>query len=556
MNSWINEVKILKNIIKSDKIKKSSKLFFSGVLVLTITNLLVKVIGLLFKIPMNHVVGDNGMGYYNSAYTFYTWLYMVSTAGLPTAISIMISESRATGKLRQVKKIYKIALMTFIVIGIVSTMIMFFGSSAVSSVIGAPNTRFCMMAIAPTLLFICVSSALRGYFQGYQQMIPTAVSELLEAVCKLGIGIALALYAVKQGYEIYIVAAYATIGLTAGALLGMIYMMLSKLFFKESRYDAEYIATSGVSEEVSPTGKILKRLILIALPITVSASVMSLTNLIDAAIVQRLLQSTGLSQEAATELYGNYTSLAVPMFNMPPVLIYPISYSIVPLLAAARERGDKLRCKIVSESSMRIAMIIGIPCGLGLAALARPVLALFYKQSSVELASPLLTLLGPSTAFVCILAITNALLQSAGHERLPLVSMLCGAGVKIVSNFFLIQLIGMKGTPVSTFLCYLTVTVMNLCFVRKYVGVMPKLSGLFGKPLIAGAACAVSAYFVNMLLCAYIPSKIAVIAAILVAVPVYAIVLFLIRGISGDDIRLLPKGDKIYGVLSRMKLVK
>lgn len=523
---------------------------------LTITNLLVKAIGLLFKIPMNHVVGDEGMGYYNSAYTFYTYLYMVSTAGLPTAISIMISESRADRKIKQVKKIYKISLLTFLVIGVVSTMIMFFGAPLMSGAIGAMNTKYCMMAIAPTLLFICISSALRGYFQGYQQMIPTAVSQFLEAACKLGIGIAFALYAIGRGYEIYIVAAYATIGLTSGAFLGMMFMVLSKMFFKEQHYDAEFLKDAGENDEVSPTGKLLKKLILIALPITISASVMSLTNLIDAAIVQRLLQATGLTQVAATELYGNYTSLAVPMFNMPPVLIYPISYSIVPLLSAAKQRGDTLRCKIVSESSMRIAMIVGIPCGLGLAALAKPILALFYKQSSVELAAPLLTILGPSTAFICILSVTNALLQSAGYERKPLISMLAGAGVKLVTNYFLINTIGMKGTPISTFLCYLTVTTLNLYFVRKYVGVMPKLSGLFGKPLLAGAACAVSAYFVNGFLCEHISSKIAVIAAIVVAVFVYAVVLFLVRGVSGDDIKLLPKGDKIYGILHKMKLVK
>lgn len=538
------------------KTKNNVKLFFSGVLVLTITNLLVKVIGLMFKIPMNHIVGDEGMGYYNSAYTFYTYLYMVSTAGLPTAISIMISDSRANRQIKQVKRIYHIAMLLFIVIGIVSTMIMFFGAGLMSSAIGAEPTKYSIMAIAPTLLFICISSALRGYFQGYQQMIPTAISQFLEAACKLGIGVAFALYAINQGFEIYIVAAYATVGLTSGALLSMMVMVISKLFFKEKQYDAQFIGELGENDEITPVGALLKKLIIIALPITISASVMSLTNLIDAAIVQRLLQTTGLSQVAATELYGNYTSLAVPMFNLPPVLIYPISYSIVPLLAAARKQGDTERCRVVSESSLKVSMIVGIPCGLGLAALSEPILNLFYKQSSVQLASPLLTLLGPSTAFICILSVSNAILQSAGFERKPLVSMLAGAFVKIVTNFFLIQFIGMKGTPISTFLCYLTVTVLNLYFIRKHVGVMPKLSGLFGKPLISGIACAVAAYFTFELVSSIISPKLAVVMAIAVAAVVYAVLLFLVRGISADEIKLLPKGTKIYSVLNKLKLVK
>lgn len=545
-----------RNSGRREKLHNSSKLFFSGVLILTITNLIVKAIGLMFKIPMNHIVGDDGMGYYNSAYTIYTFLYMISTAGLPTAVSIMVAESRAAGRIRQVKRVLHVSLALFFLIGVVGMLVMLLGAGPFSSLIGAANTKYCIMALAPTLFFICISSALRGYFQGYQSMFPTAVSQLIEAVCKLGVGITLALYAIRMEQPIYIVAAYAAVGLTIGAALGMMFLTFSKLFFKEKQYDAEYVAVSGIDDTVLPQRTLLKRLVIVALPITVSASVMSLTNLIDTAIVQQLLQSTGLTQEAATSLYGNYTSLAVPMFNLPPVLIYPISYSIVPLLSAAKKRGDHERCRLVMESSMRVSMLIGIPCGLGLATLSRPILSLFYRASSVELATPLLTLLAPSTAFICILSVTNAILQANGHERKPLISMLTGACVKIVTNFFLIQFIGMKGTPISTFLCYLTVTIMNLYFVHKHVGVMPKLSGLFGKPLLAGIACAAAAFFSYALLHGYIGDKIATFAAICLAALVYLVLIFLIRGVSGEDVKLLPKGERLYRLLHKMKLVK
>lgn len=545
-----------RNSGRGEKLHNSSKLFFSGVLILTITNLIVKAIGLMFKIPMNHIVGDDGMGYYNSAYTIYTFLYMISTAGLPTAVSIMVAESRAAGRIRQVKRVLHVSLALFFLIGVVGMLVMLLGAGPFSSLIGAANTKYCIMALAPTLFFICISSALRGYFQGYQSMFPTAVSQLIEAVCKLGVGITLALYAIRMEQPIYIVAAYAAVGLTIGAALGMMFLTFSKLFFKEKQYDAEYVAVSGIDDTVLPQRTLLKRLVIVALPITVSASVMSLTNLIDTAIVQQLLQSTGLTQEAATSLYGNYTSLAVPMFNLPPVLIYPISYSIVPLLSAAKKRGDHERCRLVMESSMRVSMLIGIPCGLGLATLSRPILSLFYRASSVELATPLLTLLAPSTAFICILSVTNAILQANGHERKPLISMLTGACVKIVTNFFLIQFIGMKGTPISTFLCYLTVTIMNLYFVHKHVGVMPKLSGLFGKPLLAGIACAAAAFFSYALLHGYIGDKIATFAAICLAALVYLVLIFLVRGVSGEDVKLLPKGERLYRLLHKMKLVK
>lgn len=482
--------------MENNKTKNSTKLFFAGVMVLTISNLLIKAIGVLFKIPMNHIVGDQGMGYYSSAYTIYTFFYMVSTAGLPVAISLLVSENRAKGKLKQVKKVFKLSMLLFLIVGIVGTGAMFFGASGFSALLKAEPTYYCIIAIAPTLFFICLSSALRGYFQGYQSMVPVAVSQLIEALCKLFLGIAFAYYALnKYGNSketIHYVAAYAVLGLTIGAGLGMIYLMLSKMLFKSEKYDAEYIEISGVNDETESSSQILKRITLIALPVTVSASVMSLTNLIDMALIQRLLQSfRGMSEAQATSIYGNYTSLCVPMFNLPPYLIYPISYSIVPMIKTAVASGDKKRASLVMESSLRVAVLIGIPCGLGMAALAKPILHMFgYRYWSVVSAAPLLSLLAPSTFFICVLSVSNAILQANGYERKPVISMLAGAGVKIISNTILIRFIGMTGTPISTFLCYLTATALNIYFVVKYVGLKLRFGRIFIRPLIAGLICA------------------------------------------------------------------
>lgn len=481
------------------KTKNSTKLFFSGVLVLTISNLMIKAIGALFKIPMNHIVGDQGMGYYSSAYTIYTFFYMVSTAGLPVAISLLVSENRAKGRLKQVKKVFKLALILFLGVGLVGTAAMFFGAHGFAGLLKAEPTYYCIIAIAPTLFFICLSSALRGYFQGYQSMMPVAISQLIEAVCKLFLGIIFATYALnKYGpakETIHYVAAYAVLGLTIGAGIGMVYLFFSKMLFKSHKYDAEYLEISGVDDTTDSNGSILKKIFLIALPVTVSASVMSLTNLIDMALIQRLLQSfRGLTEAQATSVYGNYTSLCVPLFNMPPYLIYPISYSIVPMIKTAVASGDKKRASLVMESSLRVAVIIGIPCGLGMAALAEPILNFFgYRHWSVVSAAPLLALLAPSTFFICVLSVTNAILQANGFERKPVISMLAGAGVKIVSNTILIRFIGMTGTPISTFLCYLTATALNIYFIIKHVGLKFNFGRIFLRPLLCGILCAVTA---------------------------------------------------------------
>lgn len=538
-------------------------MFFSGVLVLTISNLVIKAIGVLFKIPMNHIVGDHGMGYYNSAYTIYTFFYMVSTAGLPVAISILVAENRAVGRMKQLKKTFRLATILFVIIGLAGTAAMFFGAHGFASLLKSDPTYFCIMMIAPTLFFICLSSALRGYFQGYQFMAPVAVSQLIEALCKLFLGMTFAHYALNRWGDgpdtIHYVAGYAVLGLTIGAGLGMVFLTFSKMFFRHEKYDAEFLAVSGVDDTCDSSSKILKRIALIAIPVTVSASVLSLTNLIDMALIQRLLQSFhGMTETQATTVYGNYTTLCVPLFNLPPYLIYPISYSIVPLIKTAQASGDKKRSNVIMESSLRVAVLIGVPCALGMSALSRPILYTFgYLSSSVESAYPLLSLLAPSTCFVCILSVTNAILQANGFEKKPVISMLAGAGVKIVSNCILIRFIGMSGTPISTFLCYLTATGLNFFFIVKHVGLKPKMGRMFLKPLFAGIICALSALAAYNLFECFIPSiRLCTLLAIVVAAIIYFALIFAIRAISADDIRLLPKGEKIEKILRKVKLVK
>ena len=543
---------------ETPKVKNSTKLFFSGVLILTISNLIIKGIGLLFKIPMNYIVGDTGMGYYSHAYTLYTCFFMIATNGLPVALAMMLSESRSKRQLRHAKRIFRIAMLLFFVVGLIGMLIMIIGARPYARYgLKAEATTYCIIAIAPTLFFISISSAYRGYFQGYQQMLPTAISQMIEALCKLLLGITFARYALAQGYEIHIVAAYAAIGLTIGAGLGMIFLTFYKLLFHEERYNAEFLADGEESDYSEPAGKILRRIAVIAIPITISSSVMSITNLLDAVLVERILQTIGMTEDAATTVYGNYTSLAVPMFNMPPYLIYPISYSIIPLLTLARSSGDHDRANHIMESALRVAVLIGLPCALGMSALSKPILSMLYKAQSVEMAWPLLSLLAPSTFFVCMLSVTNAILQACGYERLPLYSMLAGAIVKLASNFVLLHIIGMYGTPVSTFLCYLTATDMNLFFVAKKVGVIPNMGRVFGRPLAASLVCAASAIgaytlFTRILgLSGRIPTLLSIFAAVLV----YALMIFIIRAVTSDDIRLLPKGEKILSILRRMHLV-
>ncbi len=521
-----------KNVFDSGKTNS----FVSGVLVLTISNLLVKTAGLLFKIPMNYIVGDTGMGYYNSAYSVYTFFYMLSTSGLPVAISVMVSEARSKGKLAAAKLIYRIALVIFVAVGLIVSVLMFAGASSLSELIKSDKAALSIAVIAPTMLFICISSAIRGYFQGCGNMLPTAISQLIEAVGKLLVGVVAALYAIGMGYEIHIVAAYAVSGLTIGSLGGWIYLAATKIFRRDRDLMPGHINLTYDKPKIS---EIAARFVKISLPVTLSSSVMSLTNMIDTALIQRILRNSGMTGEGAAALYGNYTSLAVPMFNLPPVFVYPIAYSLVPAIAAALASKDSAQAREKTESSLRYAVMIGLPCALGMSVMADPILCLFYKEASAHMAAPLLTCLAPSSFFVCILAVTNSILQGAGKEKLPLISMLCGAAVKCMGNMILIKNYGIAGAPISTFACYLTVTFINMAFVVKYMGIELAFVKTLIKPLAASVVCASSAVLIYDALLPIFGGGLSCALAIIAAASVYIAFVLITGAVTKDEIRKL-----------------
>ncbi len=540
------------------KAKKSTRLFLSGVLILTFSNILIKVIGLTLKIPLSHLLGDDGMAYYNVAYDIYVWFYMISTAGLPVAISILISESRAKGNFREAKRIFRITLILFIVIGLTGMAIMILGAKGFAEAYKFPDAYTAIQAIAPTLFLICVSSAIRGYFQGYQNMLPTAVSQIIEALGKLTIGIALAKYALSQGYSLPVVASYTILGLTIGVGFGMLFLCVSKLTFNSVPYDEEFAIPDGDSLPVRKIGELLKLIIITAVPITLSSSVMSFTNMIDGMILSRRLQGIGYTEDYTRTLFGNYKTLAVSMFNMPPALVYPISYSTVPLLSAAVAQNDRSRVKFISHSILKTASLITVPCAFGMAALSEPILKLLFAESSASLAAPKLSVLAISIIPVGMLSMTNAMLQAHKYERKPIISMLVGSVVKLAASYILIGIpaVNIYGAPIGTFLSYLSIVLVNFYFVKKYLFITPRIGDIIIRPAAAGLVCAAAAYgSYYYVFDRIIPQKPATLCAIGFAGIVYVLAIFLMRCISEEDIRLLPKGDRIYSVLHRVRLV-
>ena len=546
------------NTVSNDFARKNKNLFFSGVLVLTVSNILIKVLGLLLKIPLTNMIGEEGMGYFNLAYSVYKWFYMVSTAGLPVAVSIMVSESRLRNRRLEVRQIYKVTMILFVIVGIIGSCAMFFGAGLFAKAQDVPKGRYCIMAIAPTLFFICISSAIRGYFQGFQNMVPTAISQIIEAAGKLTLGLLFGYYALHvanngEGYPIEYVAAFTIAGLTVGVLFGMVFLLVSKFIFRP-------IFNSAVEEdfEVRSTKTIAKILVITAIPITISSSVMSLTDLFDSMIVIRQLKSIGFSDKVATELYGNYTSLAVPMFNMPPALIYPISYSIVPLLSGEIAAHGQTRVRQIINSAMKIALVIALPCALGMSVLSKPILSLlFHDEGMVDRGAPLLSILALAVIFIGIIAISNAVLQAHKLERKPIISMIAGSVVKLVTSWILVgtEGVGIYGTPISSVLCYLTIALVNLYFILRYVKVSLSFGSVILRPFLSAVLCALTALGIYRLTLPLGHPKVFCLVSIFAAIIVYVISLLILRAIREEDVLLLPKGEKIAAFMKRKKLL-
>lgn len=538
--------------------------FMKGAFILMIGNIIIKVIGAFFKIPLTNLVGDTTMAYFNSAYSFYVLFFMVSTSGLPVAVSRMIAKNRAKGNIKEINKIFSVSFRIFFIIGLVGTLLMAGLSTVFANMAGLPEGYKAIIALSPTVFFICIISAFRGYFQGQQNMVPTTISQIIEALGKLFIGLAAGYIAIKCGCSDSEVAAFVILGVTVGVVFSCLSLILAKNAAKrnDTRLTEDMVTSSKAS--------IGKELIKIAIPITIAQSMASLVGVIDTTLVIQRLMDAGFAESAAIDMYGAYTAKSVTMYNLPPTLIYPFSISLIPMVSATIAEGNKEKLTSVINSTLRIVSVIAIPFSLGLCCLSRPIIRFLYSEggiiyinsagegiTSTDVAAPMLSVLGIGVFFVGMISVTGAMLQAHGYERLSIVSTLIGIAVKFVSEFILLGIpaVGLYGAPISTVLCYLIMLVMNFMFLAKYAKQRPSITGVFLKPFIASAVCTVSAVLFYNALYTFIQSRLTVLLAIFFAIIVYIAVMFLIKAVNKEDLLIMPKGEKLVRLLVKFKLL-
>ncbi len=509
------------------------KKLFSGTATLTASAVLVKIVGLIYKIPLIKYVGVDGMAYFLAANHIYILLFVVSTAGLPVAVSLMISQSRARAS-EDSASVFGAAMKVCLAVGLVGSASVALGAPLISNAIGISGASGCMVAISPAVLFSCISGGYRGYYQGHQAMMPTAISQLLESFGKLALGVGGAIYACRRGFSSQTVAAYAIFGTSAGIALGTLYLILIKPAFDKKQ-------NGEVQSKHNSDGRFTAKLIRLALPITLSAAVTSLGGVIDTALISNRLRFCGLSEQMANRLYSCYGNLAVPLFNLVPSLLSPLAAALVPLISSSRSLSDGKGGKFAAGLSFELALLVSLPASAGIALFSEPILALVFSSdmSAVKLAAPMLTLLGLSVPLVCLVGTSCAVLQSYGMAGKTVISMLIGTALKTVSEYILLGIpsVNICGAPISTALSNIVILAINLYFVERADGGVGRLR----LPLIKTASAAlVSVGGVYLVWIRFVPlgKSLLIVPAVCAAGAVYLILNYFIGGAGSGLVRL------------------
>ena len=530
--------------------------FLHGAAILAAGVVVMKILGAIYKIPLQNILGDTGYGYFFLAYTIYNMLLTISTAGLPVALSRMISAANTLHRPRQVRRTFRVATATLAVLGVIFSLAMFlFPTEMAILFVSKAEVSQCVWALSPAVLLVCLTSAFRGYIQGHSNMTPTTVGQVLEVLVKVIVGLVLAVMLTRAGKSLPVSSAGAIFGVTVGSLAALIYMFCCYMRSYRRKSLEDCAASNDVPDTVGGT---LGMFIRIGVAITLGASVMSLISLIDAKLVQiQLPNVSGIGPVLADELYGSYSAMQT-LYNLPAAFVTPMTIAVVPAISSAITKSAHEEADRIAESGIRISAVVAIPMGIGLAVLAEPIVGLLYPETNA-MGPTILAYLGIASIVVCVSLVTNSILQANGNEKLPIISMIVGGVVKIACNLLLVPRpsLNILGACIGTIACYLAICILNCIFISRSLKTPPRYTNVFLRPLLSGvvmgaaawAVYGIAARLLHVVKVRSVSGLIALCAGIAVAVAVYAVMVIVTRSVTLEDMKLIPKGEKIAKLL-------
>ena len=531
--------------------RNAKKTFVAGAALLGVAGILVKLLGVFFRIPLTNIISAEGIGIYQMAYPIYILMLTVSSSGLPTAISRMIAERRSGGHYYEAYRVFRISFMVMAALGIATAVIVFiFAPWITAKLQHKPEALYALWTTVPALLLCPIMSCYRGFFQGQKSMGPTAVSQVVEQVFRVGIGLALAYLLMAKGKPH--AAAGASFGASAGALFGLIAVLF--MFVRNKPKMMEEIKESG-RKPIQPARGIVRDLFAIAIPITIGACIMPILSGIDTVIVQNVLESIGYTSDAATALYGELSGMASPIINFPQVLTQAICLSLVPVITDAFKRDDMDFVRKNSALGMRYAALIGLPCSIGMIVLARPIMQLFYptQPDSIDSAAACLTYYAVGLFFLASVHALTGVLQGIGKQSIPVKNLFIGAVVKVVVTYFLtsIPALNVKGAAIGTTCAYIVAAWLNLVAVHRYSGMKLDLGLMIIRPLISSVVMGGAAFAVYKVLSAHSGNTVSTLGAVVAGVVVYVIMVFVTRSIKLEELSSVPGLRRLSRLLKK-----
>lgn len=469
---------------------KKQKSLIGGISILSIAGLICKMIGVLYKIPLAKTIGSLGMGVYHQVFPTYNLLLTISSVGIPVAISRMVAARLAKGDSLNAKRVFKLSLIVLAFLGIIGTaiMIIFSKQFALAKVTHACQKSY--IAIAPSLLIVCVMSAYRGYMQGRRRMLPTAISQLIEQICKVAIAMPVSSYFMRNG-DYALGAAGAMLGVSLAEALALLYM-----FVDERLNDKDFTSLESIETKPEDRNSIAREMLLISVPITIGACIVPIAGEIDSYMLVRLMKAY-ISEEEALIHYGTYTGLVFPLINVPTALAMATAINLVPAISNAISRNDYAKIKREASTGLRFASIIGIPASIGMSLLSKEIISVLfsgekYTAAQLTLGGELLTISALTIFLFTQVQTTSGILQGLNKQRIPMYTLALGVVFKIITNYTLIKIpeINIHGAPFASIICYGASLIPNLYYIKKYTGLKIKISDLVLRPGLASAMMA------------------------------------------------------------------
>ena len=534
--------------------KKES--FVTGAAVLTASTIIIKILGAVFKIPLSNIIGKSAMGDFGVAYNIYALLLTLSTAGLPVALSRMVSVADALGRRNQLRRTFVVARAAFFVLGMTSTLFMLIFSRYLADFMGSPEAEAAISMLAPALVCVCLMSAYRGYTQGLGNMVPTSISQIIETLCKVVFGLSAAWILIRRGQSGSVGAAGGIFGVTIGTVLGLVYIVPATL-----RMDRKHGHPSPSPDVPESRRQTLKELVVIGVPIIIGSCVLNLVAMVDTKMIFGRLQSAlGYSYETARSLYGTYFN-SQTLYNLPSAFAVPMVTSAIPAIAAyAAERKTRDAAQVLG-ASLKLMNLLAMPMAVGMGVLAAPLMGGLYGDTDPA-AGAILSVLSAAGYGVCIMMVTNAILQAYGYERLPILTIAAGGVCKILVNYILLGNPGVNivGAAVGNVACYGVITILNLLIIRRKAPDCPKLLPLFLRPLLASLLMGGCAWGIFTVLRSFFRSMgifqsgrmlflAPAVLAVCAGVVLYLVFVILLKAITREELELVPKGDKIARLL-------